>query len=426
MHRRAAVLSLWAVLLVAVPATSFAKIYNLNVTVTNSDPTQAGRIVRSNIASSCQSDKICPGVFDSTPRHYQTISIFNDTKSPSCVGITNPPAASNLYWVAYYDSFDPNNLCANFAGDTGTSDAGSVHAAGLTVPPLTTLVVVVHELTPNAGGSAMFNINLQQVPPRAGFLNEGGANNTPAAVLRNPTTGENAALLVGANQGNFNNRPKVSIQGIPDTNWHIGGVGFFGGTTGTDIAWHNVSTGKNAFWIMNYASLVTVQNLPGIPNTAIDMVGSSDFDHNGTMDLLWRNSANGNDAIWLMNGPSVSAIVNLPGVPDTNWTIVGAEDFDLDAWPDIVWYNTVTGDLAIWKMNGTNYVSTANVAGVPNLSWRPKALMDANGDGAADIIWENVTVGQMTAWVMNRFAIASVDALNTGEPKEGRVVVGPR
>jgi hypothetical protein len=418
MHRRSAVLLPLVLLLILVPVTTFAASLTVDVTIANSDPTQAGRLVRTNVMSSCNSDKTCPGVFDSTPRHYQSFALFNESASASCTTFS-ATSSGNLYWVAYFNSFDPNNLCANYAADLGTTAVGG-SSASVIVPAYTTLVLVVHELTPNTGGSGTFTFSNGSAV-RAEFM-----QGLPSALLRNPTDGQNAAVAVSQFAGNFGNRPKVFLPGLPDTNWNVGGVGFFGGTTGTDIAWHNVSTGQNAFWIMNRASLTSVQNLPGIPNTALKMVGSGDFNHDGNMDLLWRNSATGDNAMWLVNGTTVSSVVDLPGLPDAAWTVVGAGDIDLDAWADIVWYNTTTGDVALWKMNGTSYVSTINLGGVADLAWRPKAVLDASGDGNPDIIWENVGLSQMTAWVMHKAVISSVMSLNTGEPKNGRVVVGPR
>ena len=393
----------------ALPALAATSL-DVTPTITNSDPTQAGRLNRSNVTSTCNSDKPCPGTVDSTPRHYQTYSLFNPLNTASCANLTIATQSGPLlYAVGYLGTFDPNNLCTNYLGDPGTSQPTS--PTTMLVPPHGLLVIDVHELDPGTGGTGHLFASMQ-APTRAN-----------GRTYVRTSAGANFQLQT---PGNFTFTQKYPLPALPDTNWHIGGVGFFGGTTGTDIAWHNVSTGRNAIWIMNGNSLVSVQNLPGISNTAIDMVGSSDFNLDGNFDVIWRNGTTGDNAIWLLNGTTISSVVNLPGVTDTNWTIVGAEDFDFDAQADIVWYNTATGNVAIWKMNGTSYVSTFNVASVPDLNWRPKAILQVSGDTTPEIIWENASSSQMAAWVMNRFAFDSAIALNTGEPQPGNAVVGPR
>ena len=93
---------------------------------------------------------------DPTPRHYDAYTFSNNTGATQCVTVdpTTECVGTNYTFVgAYLGSFDPNNICTNWIGDSGSSPDP-------TQPPVTfqfevpngqSFVVVVSEVTPGAG-----------------------------------------------------------------------------------------------------------------------------------------------------------------------------------------------------------------------------------------------------------------------------------
>jgi hypothetical protein len=127
----------------------------INGSIATSDPTQLDRLFRSGIPQTCPASTSCATFGDVTPRHYDSYTFTNTTGSPQCLMIDTNTACTGtnfIFIAAYLGSFDPNNICTNWIGDSGGSpnpdQPFSVNlAAGQTV------VVVVSEVTPNAGCS---------------------------------------------------------------------------------------------------------------------------------------------------------------------------------------------------------------------------------------------------------------------------------
>jgi hypothetical protein len=120
------------------------------------DPTQIDRLFRSGIPQTCPPSTLCAIFGDPTPRHYDSYSFTNTTGATQCVNInTDTPCTGTnfIFTGAYLGSFDPNNICTNWIGDSGSSP-NPAQAFDVEVPAGETLVVVVSEVTANAGCSS--------------------------------------------------------------------------------------------------------------------------------------------------------------------------------------------------------------------------------------------------------------------------------
>ena len=146
----------------------------------SSDPTQTDRLFRSGIPQTCPPSTTCAVFGDPSPRHYDAYTFTNNTGATQCVTVdptTECVGTNYIFVAAYLGSFDPNNICANWIGDSGSSPDP-------TAPPVTfmfevpngqTFVVVVSEVTPGAGcPSYMFTVAPQSVCG-------GGGSPTPTA-----------------------------------------------------------------------------------------------------------------------------------------------------------------------------------------------------------------------------------------------------
>ena len=61
---------------------------------------------------------------DPTPRHYDSYTFTNTTGATQCVTVDTNTACTGTNFVfigAYLGSFDPNNICTNWIGDSGGS-----------------------------------------------------------------------------------------------------------------------------------------------------------------------------------------------------------------------------------------------------------------------------------------------------------------
>ena len=122
----------------------------------DNDPTQIDRLFRSGIPQTCPASTTCAIFGDPFPRHYDAYTFTNNTGASQCVTVdptTQCVGTNYIFVAAYLSSFDPNNICANWIGDSGSSPDPAQ-------PPVTfqfnvdngqTFVVVVSEVTPGGG-----------------------------------------------------------------------------------------------------------------------------------------------------------------------------------------------------------------------------------------------------------------------------------
>ena len=240
---------------------------------------------------------------------------------------------------------------------------------------------------------------------------------------RNTSSGQNAVWYM-----NGATVTGVSVfTGSTDQNWTIVGVGDFNNDGLPDILWRNTSTGENEVWYMNGVMVTGVAFLPYLdPASGWSIVGVGDFNGDGSPDILWRNTSTGQNAVWYMNGVTVTGAAFLPYVnPASGWSIVGVGDFNGDGKPDILWRNT-NGTNAVWYMNGATFISAVFLPGLnPASGWSIVGVGDFNGDGKPDILWRN-TDGRNAIWYMNGVTVTGVDSPPYLDPALGWTIVGPK
>ena len=96
----------------------------INGSLDPSDPTQSDRLFRSGIPQTCPPSTTCAIFGDPTPRHYDAYPFTNTTGATQCVTVNTDTACTGTnftFVAAYLGSFDPNNICTNWIGDSGSS-----------------------------------------------------------------------------------------------------------------------------------------------------------------------------------------------------------------------------------------------------------------------------------------------------------------
>ena len=113
------------------------------------DPTQVDHLNRSGIPQTCPASNSCEVAGDQLLHHYDSYTFTNTSGSSQCVTIDTNSACSGVRFIftaAYLGSFDPNNICTNWIGDSG-SNPDPDQAFQVEVPDGQTLVVVVSNFT---------------------------------------------------------------------------------------------------------------------------------------------------------------------------------------------------------------------------------------------------------------------------------------
>jgi hypothetical protein len=189
----------------------------------------------------------------------------------------------------------------------------------------------------------------------------------------------------------------------------------FNGDGIPDIVWHNRNTGNTGVWFMDGGGgVLGSAGLPGWSDGDINwwIAGVADFNGDGKPDLLWRNYGNGRNAVWLMDGTTVVSVVELPPHQDTSWSLCGAADFNSDGQLDLVWRNFKTNQNVIWLMNNAQIMSTVNLDPVKE-EWQIVGIADLNGDQKPDLLWGDFWRGQIEAWIMTGTSVSS--KINVGK-----------
>ncbi len=121
--------------------------------IDTNDPTQTDRLFRSGIPQTCPATTTCATFGDGLARHYDSYTFTNTTGATQCVTVdtnTACTATNFIFTGAYLGSFDPANICTNWIGDSGFSPNPD-QAFQVNVDNGQTLIIVVSEVTPNAG-----------------------------------------------------------------------------------------------------------------------------------------------------------------------------------------------------------------------------------------------------------------------------------
>jgi hypothetical protein len=113
------------------------------------DPTQTDHLNRSGIPQTCPATTTCAIFGDGLLHHYDSYMFTNTTGSRQCVNIDTNSACIGVRFIftaAYLESFDPNNICTNWIGDSGFSPDPD-RAFQVNVDNGQTLIVVVSNVT---------------------------------------------------------------------------------------------------------------------------------------------------------------------------------------------------------------------------------------------------------------------------------------
>ena len=130
-----------------------ATLFDTTSTLLGTDPTQLGRLSRTNIPSDWSATKAFPGLVNtSTSYHYQTFTVNAGLTPYIQVSIDDPGA--RLFTAAYLNSYNPASQSTNYLGDAGFSGNpfGNPNFFQVVVPVNQDVVIVVEDTTTGSGG----------------------------------------------------------------------------------------------------------------------------------------------------------------------------------------------------------------------------------------------------------------------------------
>ena len=104
-------------------ATTFnATLGSPSTTYPSTTGTQTNRVTRDGVVSKCGAPKAYPGTTTvSGALRYDAYQITNPSTGCLAISFTSNAPGSNLFAVAYLNSFNPSNVATNYRADPGTS-----------------------------------------------------------------------------------------------------------------------------------------------------------------------------------------------------------------------------------------------------------------------------------------------------------------
>ena len=306
--------------------------------ITLADPTQTDRLNRGGIATECGAPNACSTIAGTY--HYRAHTFVNTTGAPACITATlttSCPLASNpIFAGAYLGSFNPASICTNNIGDAGASPLtpGVPVTFDFTVPTGATFIVVVSEVTANAGcggytldiaglcriaptptsvvsrklhAGTPFDINMPLVGTSGVECRRGtgaGLNNHQLRVtFANPPTVGGVAVassdgLATASQSVSGNVVTVNLAAVADT--QVLSVALINTMSGSNVGTVNIPVGillgdTNGDRTVNAGDSTQTKNRSGQPTDATNF--RSDVNEDGTVnsgDSLLVKSRAGN------------------------------------------------------------------------------------------------------------------------------------
>lgn len=194
--RRKCLLLLGTVLAALAVGVPLALAVTFTGAITSSDPTQTNRLFRSGVASTCGVPNTA-GIGNNGTYHYDQYTLQNNTASTQCVTATLNTACTDTNFIfagSYVPSFNPANITANNVGDPGVSPNGAPVSWGFNVPASSTFVIVVSEVTANAGCPA-YTLTVDSGVPTAVTVNTFTATRHGGSVVVRWRAGSEATTL---------------------------------------------------------------------------------------------------------------------------------------------------------------------------------------------------------------------------------------
>jgi hypothetical protein len=156
--------------------------------LTVSDPTQAGRIVRDGRPSSCIGKTNLPQ--NTTAVHAKSFNFTNPTGAAACVTVDfdHTGCGANTTANVAYSTYSAASPAANVIGDSGFSSTG-LGSYSFPIAAGGSFTIVVHEVTPNTGcASFTFNVSYNTSCRQAGY--DGNNDGSADINLFRPSTGQ--------------------------------------------------------------------------------------------------------------------------------------------------------------------------------------------------------------------------------------------
>ena len=424
-----------------------------NGALTAGDPTQTLRVFRDGGISSCGTAKTCPGTTGSGTPHFDSYTFTNTAATSRCVTVDVTPncAGGNLiFTAAYLGSFNPANVCTNYLADPGVSPSNGVAAEySFDVAAGATFVVVVNEITPNAGCTA-YTVQVTGLDDTSAGPGCSGAvcptiTLAPAS-LPSATAGAayNQDVTPSGGTGPYTFNPTTGlppgITATPSaTKVNLAGTASagFSGTvvvSGTDA--------NGCPFSKSYPFSVICPPGPPPVLTASPTVRPLSTGNAASVPDAGIGATYG----WTITGGTITSATNVrnitfsaraTGFVTLQVTITGGSfpcgavataivpilrgDFSLAGKPGLLWRNTSNGLNSIWAMNGFAFSSLSGLPTVPDTNYEIVGSGDFDGDGKPDLLWRHKTLGFISIWLMNGLTPSSVVSLPTVSDPNWRI-----
>ena len=320
-------------------------VFSANGSITAADPVQAGRNT-TGVISNCTTTAVCPGPVNTLPRHYDTYTFVNNGPTEECATIeliANACGGSFMAAAAYLNSFNPNNLCANFLGIHNSTFNGTQSFA-VRVPVGETMVVVVYEATSDTG-CARYTLNVRSC---GGLV---------------PTTPRNGRIAFTSDRDGDN---EIFVM---DAN----------GANQTQLTFNTASDDLPA-WSPNGTKIAFTSNRDG--NTEIYVMNAD----GSNQTRLTNNGASDSAPAWSPDGRTIAFHTNRDG----NFEIYAMDQDGTD--PHRLTTNTAIDLAPVWSSDGTQIAFSSDRDGNTEIY-----IMNADGSAQTNLS-NNATTDQLPAF----------------------------